>query len=973
MKFSELVNITELKDLCESFTAATGAATALLELDGTVLISTGWQDICTQFHRINPQTAQLCRESDTHLSARLRVGDSYTIYTCRNGMVDVAVPIIIGGDHIANLFTGQFFLAPPDRGFFSRQAEMYGFDHDAYLSALDRVPVYDEDHIKKLLDFLARLARLMGEIGLSRIRLEKTNRDLTSNQERLEEEITDRKNAEARLSESEQKIRANEERLQRSQAIAHVASWEYDVTTGRIWGSPEGFRLYGLKPSPEGDIPLEEVEACAVDPGKVRTALRELIELGKPYNIEIEISPADGSERKIIRAIADLIRDREGKPLRAIGVAQDITRQKLAEKDLMDSVAFLSSLIDQSPISTAITDAGGTLIRINRPSLELLNLTEAEVIGKYNLLKDNLVEEQGFLPRVRSVFEEGRIVHFELAYDTSKVNGLALEKKAVVELEVTIFPIRDSRNIITNAVIQHIDITKRKLAEAALRESEEHFRTLVEQSPVSIQILSPDGRTLRINKACADMWGVRLEDLDNYNILKDEQLVRLGVMPYIEKGFRGEITEIPPAQYDARNSLGIGIKRWVRSRIYPVKDPGGAIRFLILMHEDITSQVKAIEALKKSESQYRRIVETANEGIWSMDASHVTTFVNQKMADMLKYPVGEIMGRPIADFIFPEDLPDNARQMELRHSGHNSVYEGRIRTGEGSIRWMKVSATAIFDDAGAFAGSFAMLFDITDRKLAEEALLRKNEELAAATEEMTAIDEELRQNYDELRKIQDALGLARRKLNILNQVTFEDLQSGIFSLSAYVELCGGKASDEKKADYLAKQKAILRNLSKNLAFARNYQGLGMTPPKWQNVNQAFLFAISHMDTLYLTRDVELGGLEIYADPLLERVFGILVENVLKWGTGATSIRLHYTDLKEGLLLTFEDNGEGIVEEKKERIFERELRQDAGLGLYLVREILSITGITIRETGMPGSGARFEISVPEGAYRFSDER
>src|SRR5512133_2474090 len=100
MKFSELVDITELKDLCESFTAATGAATALLDLDGTVLIATGWQDICTRFHRINPQTAQLCLESDTHLSARLSVGDRYTIYTCKNGMVDAAVPVVVDGRHI---------------------------------------------------------------------------------------------------------------------------------------------------------------------------------------------------------------------------------------------------------------------------------------------------------------------------------------------------------------------------------------------------------------------------------------------------------------------------------------------------------------------------------------------------------------------------------------------------------------------------------------------------------------------------------------------------------------------------------------------------------------------------------------------------------------------------------------------------------------------------------------------------------
>ena len=100
MQLGELLDINELRGLCESFTALTGAVTAVLDLEGNILVATGWQDICTRFHRINPRTADRCRESDTVLASRLEQGNSYNVYRCKNGLVDVAVPILVGGKHV---------------------------------------------------------------------------------------------------------------------------------------------------------------------------------------------------------------------------------------------------------------------------------------------------------------------------------------------------------------------------------------------------------------------------------------------------------------------------------------------------------------------------------------------------------------------------------------------------------------------------------------------------------------------------------------------------------------------------------------------------------------------------------------------------------------------------------------------------------------------------------------------------------
>jgi PAS domain S-box-containing protein len=136
-----------------------------------------------------------------------------------------------------------------------------------------------------------------------------------------------------------------------------------------------------------------------------------------------------------------------------------------------------------------------------------------------------------------------------------------------------------------------------------LHQSEVRFRTLVEQSSLSIQILAPDGYPIQVNRAWEDLWGLTFDRLNHYNILQDEQLTELGVMPYIKQAFAGRATAVPPVLYDPQQSLShtaTGIPRWVQAYIYPVKDETGQIREVVLLHEDITERELAEQALKQS-------------------------------------------------------------------------------------------------------------------------------------------------------------------------------------------------------------------------------------------------------------------------------------------------------------------------------------------------------------------------------------
>ena len=217
-----------------------------------------------------------------------------------------------------------------------------------------------------------------------------------------------------------------------------------------------------------------------------------------------------------------------------------------------------------------------------------------------------------------------------------------------------------------------------------------------------------------------------------------------------------------------------------------------------------------------------------------------------------------------------------------------------------------------------------------------------------------------------------ALDQAKKKLNLLNHVTFNDIQNLLFTLMGYHHLVKGKVNDDTIGSIIDKQEYILQKISHSLKFSQTYQDLGLKPPKWQNVNHVFLLAISHLDFLKIKHTVRLDGLEIFADPKLEQVFQILADNTLIHGNEATQVTIRYDEQPKSIILVFEDDGVGIPEDLKKKIFLPDFQERKSAGLFLAREILEIAGITIQETGTPCKGARFEMTVPNGAYRFATD-
>ncbi len=167
MRLEELLDMAVLQRLTEAHYKATGMPVGIVDAtDGSVLIGQGWQDICVLFHRANIRTAERCRESDKFIEDHLSELTPCE-YTCRNGLRDIGVPILVEGEHLATLFLGQFFYEgeSPDREFFVRQAREFGFDETPYLAALDRVPVFSRHAVENILQYNQALARFISDLA----------------------------------------------------------------------------------------------------------------------------------------------------------------------------------------------------------------------------------------------------------------------------------------------------------------------------------------------------------------------------------------------------------------------------------------------------------------------------------------------------------------------------------------------------------------------------------------------------------------------------------------------------------------------------------------------------------------------------------------------------------------------------------------------------------------------------------------
>jgi len=212
----------------------------------------------------------------------------------------------------------------------------------------------------------------------------------------------------------------------------------------------------------------------------------------------------------------------------------------------------------------------------------------------------------------------------------------------------------------------------------------------------------------------------------------------------------------------------------------------------------------------------------------------------------------------------------------------------------------------------------------------------------------------------------DALRMANKKLNLLSSITRHDILNKISIIDSNIIFIQKRNPSKEIDTFLLKIGTTTRAIQTQIEFSRVYQDLGSTDSRWQKIDSVLPRRMVPEGVQFQTT---CGEVEVFADPMLQKVFFNLFDNSLRHGGHVRNLQVACSEGEGGLKILWEDDGVGIPDDEKERVFERGYGKNTGLGLFLVREILGITGITIRETGTPGKGAIFEISVPRGVYRY----
>lgn len=480
----------------------------------------------------------------------------------------------------------------------------------------------------------------------------------------------------------------------------------------------------------------------------------------------------------------------------------------------------------------------------------------------------------------------------------------------------------------------------------APREGEEYYRTVLYNLPhIAVRLFDSSGRVEFWNAAAEEIFGISerealgrpMKEIHRgpdmiWDINEDfAQISKTGCLP-------GPMAwEMQSRDGTVKNTL---------STIFPLDAQGMSPRCGCI-DVDITAHRQMEDALKESEEFNLMLLENLPDYIAVYDEEGHVQFINAACRQGLGISPEEAKEMDIISYVVPaqqEDVKEELRQ-RLAGIGH-PPYEVQFRSKEGTIMTLLLRAVPIMQSGRRVI--MVLLTDITER---------------------TQFEEQLRQYSSDLERTSQALALANQKLSLMTKVTRHDITNQLTVMEGYLTL----AKDEKDlisiSDFLDHASIASRRIAAMIEFTRDYQEIGVKAPIWKNLKTLVETAVKDVPQWKITVVLDIPcNIEVFADPLIVKVFYNLIENAVRYGKGATTLRFALEERTREVILSCEDDGTGIPPEEKDKIFERGYGKGTGLGLFLAREILSITWMTIKETGEYRKGARFEITVPTGVWR-----
>ncbi len=816
----DLIDFNKIETLLEGHYKSTGFVVGILDLEGNILATSSWNKICKDFHRANQNSCKRCIESDIELGSKKISGNKYDSYKCLNGLVDVVAPVIIGNTHVANLYCGQFVYEKPDRNFFIKQAEKFGFDKEKYLGVLKQVPIVSKEKVKDVMAFLTNLIQHISEMAMQKVEQEnlltkikeneakyidlyenspvmmvnvdhKTGKILDCNatlckktgyskQEIIGKHVLERyyskkeaeitfneflktgiiKSAELKLKKkhggyidvllkvttvkdqngnllysrsvwqdiTEQKnakitLEKNEARLKEAQSIAKVGNFNHDFKKDTLWWSDETFKILGFDKT---DIPPNYATFIKRLPDEDKEKLNALVDKAEKYGEDYSTTyryQIPGADLKYIYVKAQVEYNNEGKPKGLIGTVQNITERKKAEEELKQSEKRLNEAQELAHIGSWEYTIDPDTVVWSKELFNIFELSSNLPAPKYSE-QPPFYTEESFAKLDRAVQEcVQHGIPYEIELDIITSSGSI---KQIISIGTAK---KDSNNKIIGCYGIAQDITEKKKAEQEIH----YHASLIKQVDSAIITINFENKILSWNEHAEILYQWKKEEALGKNIiellapeeLKDETFKNF---EDLNKDGHWE------GDYDVKRKDGTTIPVHIVNTY--LKDHEGKNIGFIGVSTDITLRKKTEQILRESEAFKETLLNITPDIIYIYDLiEKKNLYSNDGIIKILSYDIEEIqqMGDKIIPMLMhPDDFKTYVNETVPKYQKlkDNELLEHvyRMKHKNGGWHWLE-SRESIYErsESGVPAKIFGIITDITERRIAEQALVQSEE------------------------------------------------------------------------------------------------------------------------------------------------------------------------------------------------------------------------------------------------------
>lgn len=550
---------------------------------------------------------------------------------------------------------------------------------------------------------------------------------------------------------------------------------------------------------------------------------------------------------------------------------------------------------------------------------------------------------------------------------------------------------------------------ERKGSQRALMESERTAWTLLNAGESPSLLFDLDGRIIAANQFMSDLMNC-----------PPENMIGRSALDIISPGSKERASHLVERVARTKRTItfvGESYLKHFEFNLYPVIEGDGQVRRLALVSYDISEHLRTEIELRKRLAMEElvsdvttslllastmemgdRIVDTLRAVGQAMEVDLVSIYqlegdlllrkFEAHISDRREYATLEeikewqwpwtfarLRSGTIIEVDDIQDLPNEAWSDKEQYLGSNSrslllvpLLVGGALTG--CLRLTTVCDIRRWNEEDQrLARVLGNIYASTiSRRRAEQELIDINRRLLETQEEMGRRPSLEGEEKD--RMVEAALRTANRKLTLLSSITRHDILNHISVLGGYIELTRRANKQGELVHNLDRMESATKRIQESVSFTKEYEQLGALGPSWQDLGQVVESAKMDLETKGVDLRVDLKGIEVFADQMLKRVFMNLIDNSLRHGEGVKAIRLWHEDDGEELRIYYEDDGIGIPQDMRDKLFRRGQGRNTGFGLFLSKEILDLTRISISETGEPGKGALFQLKVPKGIYRFA---